>query len=75
MKYLRYATFGCKVIVIRKSEFVAKTQFLFIGIIQSEFVAKAKFFYTTFVVRLYDFMTLKLIFLRTNKRKIMELGL
>ena len=28
LKYLRYATFGCKVIVIRKSEFVAKTQFL-----------------------------------------------
>ena len=28
MKYLRSATFGSKDIVIRKSEFVAKTQFL-----------------------------------------------
>ena len=28
LKYLRSATFGCKDIVIRKSEFVAKTQFL-----------------------------------------------
>ena len=28
LKYLRYATFGSKDIVIRKSEFVAKTQFL-----------------------------------------------
>ena len=69
MKYLRYATFGFKVIMIRKSEFVAKTQFLYIGIIQSEFVAKAKFFYTTFVVRLYDFMTLKLIFFYAQIRE------
>ena len=28
LKYLSYATFGSKDIVIRKSEFVAKTQFL-----------------------------------------------
>ena len=28
LKYLRYATFGSKDIVIRKSDFVAKTQFL-----------------------------------------------
>jgi len=29
LKYLRSATFGSKDIVIRKSEFVAKTQFLY----------------------------------------------
>ena len=29
MKFLRSTTFGSKVIVIRKSEFVAKTQFLY----------------------------------------------
>ena len=29
LKYLRYATFGSKEIVIGKSEFVAKTQFLY----------------------------------------------
>ena len=28
LKYLKYATFGSKDIVIKKSEFVAKTQFL-----------------------------------------------
>ena len=28
LKYLRYATFGSKDVMIRKSEFVAKTQFL-----------------------------------------------
>ena len=31
MKYLRYATFGFKDIVIRKSEYVAETQFLWVS--------------------------------------------
>ena len=31
LKYLRYATFGFKDIVIRKLEFVAKTQFLYLN--------------------------------------------
>ena len=30
LKYLRFTTLGCKDIGIRKSEFVAKTQFLFV---------------------------------------------
>ena len=50
MKYLRSATFGSKDIMIRKSEFVAKTQFL----------------YATLPARHCDVVAPQVLILRTN---------
>ena len=58
LKYLRSATFGCKDIVIRKSEFVAKTQFLCFQIVVVDLCLKLTCPQGWFEMRTPSFQTL-----------------